>query len=64
MNKKAKPYPRFHDEAEERQFWESHNSSDYVDWSRAERVRLPKLKPSTKFAAARPGFPNTGNTPA
>jgi len=31
MSRKARPYPRFRDEAEERQFWESHNSSDYVD---------------------------------
>jgi predicted DNA binding CopG/RHH family protein len=53
MNKKAKPYPRFRDEAEERQFWESHNSSDYVDWSRAERVRMPNLRPSTKSISLR-----------
>ena len=33
-------------EAEERRFWETHDSSDYVDWSKAERVRLPNLKPS------------------
>jgi predicted DNA binding CopG/RHH family protein len=53
MNKKAKRYPRFRDEAEERQFWESHNSSDYVDWSRAERVRMPNLRPSTKSISLR-----------
>jgi predicted DNA binding CopG/RHH family protein len=53
MNKKAKPYPRFRDEAEERQFWESHDSSDYVDWSQAERVRLPNLRPSTKSISLR-----------
>ena len=53
MNKKAKPDPRFRDEAEERQFWESHDSSDYVDWSQAERVRLPNLRPSTKSISLR-----------
>ena len=53
MSRKAKPYPRFRDEAEERQFWESHNSSDYVDWSRAERVRMPNLRPSTKSISLR-----------
>jgi hypothetical protein len=64
MSRTARPYPQFRDEAEERQFWETHDSTGYLDWSRAERVRLPNLKPSTKFAAARPGFSSTGNTPA
>ena len=53
MNKKAKPYPHFRDEAEERQFWESHDSTEYVDWSQAERVRLPNLRPSTKSISLR-----------
>ena len=47
MSRKPKPIPEFRSEAEERRFWETHDSSDYVDWSRAERVRLPNLKPST-----------------
>ena len=64
MSRKARPYPRFRDEAEERQFWETHDSTGYVDWSKAERVRLPNLKRSTKFAAVRPGSSNTGNTQA
>lgn len=45
MNKKAKP--RFRSEAQERKFWEKHDSSDYVDWSGARRVRMPHLRPST-----------------
>ena len=40
--------PAFENEAEERAFWESHDSIDYVDWSKAERVRFPNLKPSSK----------------
>ncbi len=47
MNKKAKPRPRFRSEEEERKFWEKHDSSGYVDWSGARRVRLPHLRPST-----------------
>jgi hypothetical protein len=47
MSRKARPYPQFRDEAEERRFWESHDSSDYVDWSNAERERLPNLERST-----------------
>jgi len=48
MSKKPRPHPQFCDEAEERQFWEAHDSTDYVDWGKAERVRLPNLKPSTR----------------
>jgi predicted DNA binding CopG/RHH family protein len=47
MPKKQKPIPKFASEAEERVFWESGDSSDFVDWSQAKRVRLPRLKPST-----------------
>ncbi|HWD59869.1 MAG TPA: BrnA antitoxin family protein [Stellaceae bacterium] len=53
MSKRLKPRPAFRDEAEERQFWESHDSSGYVDWSTAERVRLPNLKPSTRSISLR-----------
>jgi hypothetical protein len=48
MTKHRKAPPRFKSEAEERAFWESHDSTEFVDWRRAEQVRLPNLKPSTK----------------
>jgi predicted DNA binding CopG/RHH family protein len=50
---KLKPLPEFASEADERAFWESHDSTDYVDWSKAERVRFPNLKPSTKSISLR-----------
>ncbi len=53
MSRNPKPIPTFRDEAEERRFWETHDSSDYVDWRKAERVRLPNLKPSTKSISLR-----------
>jgi predicted DNA binding CopG/RHH family protein len=53
MRKRSEPTPTFASEAEERQFWESHGSTDYVDWSRAERVRLPNLRPSTTSISLR-----------
>ena len=53
MSKKLRYLPSFRDEAEERQFWESHDSSGYVDWNTAERVRLPNLKPSTRSISLR-----------
>ena len=51
--KKPKPLPSFKTEAEERKFWETHDSTDYIDWSKAERVRLPNLKPSTAAISIR-----------
>jgi predicted DNA binding CopG/RHH family protein len=53
MSRKPKPYPQFHNEAEERRFWETHDSSDYVDWTKAARTRLPNLRPSTKSISLR-----------
>ena len=53
MTKKRKPIPDFKSEAEERAFWEAHDSSDHVDWSKAERARLANLKPSTKAISLR-----------
>ena len=37
---KLKPIPAFKNEAEERKFWETHDSTDYVDWSKATRARF------------------------
>ena len=53
MPTKRKPVPAFNDEAAERSFWETHDSADHLDWSRAERVRLPNLKPSTAAISLR-----------
>ena len=53
MNKTLKPIPVFADEAEERRFWETHDSTEYLDWSKAERVRFPRLKPSTTAISIR-----------
>ena len=53
MAKKTKPVPRFRSEAEERRFWETHASTGYVDWTKAERVRLPNLKASTTSISLR-----------
>ncbi len=49
----AKPVPKFANEAEERAFWESHDSAEHVDWSAASPVRLPNLKPSTTTISLR-----------
>ena len=53
MAKPRKKIPEFKTEAEEREFWESHDSSDDLDWSQAEAVRLPNLKASTRTISLR-----------
>jgi predicted DNA binding CopG/RHH family protein len=45
--------PRFADEASERAFWESQDSSAYVDWSKARKVTFANLKPTTKAISLR-----------
>lgn len=57
MNKKLKPIPVFRSEAQERRFWETHDSSDYVDWARVDAVQLPNLKPSTTSISLRLPLP-------
>ena len=52
MNKKKK-IPKFKNEAEERAFWESHDSTDYMDWNEAKPASFPNLKPSTKTISLR-----------
>jgi len=48
-----KRIPLFKTEDEEREFWAKHDSTEYVDWSKAKRVVLSKLKPSTKTISLR-----------
>lgn len=38
MNQPRKTIPHFANEAEERAFWESLDSTDYIDWTQARRV--------------------------
>ncbi len=50
---KLQPIPEFENEDEEREFWATHDSTDFVDWSKAKRYRLAQLKPSTKTISLR-----------
>ncbi|MBW2010860.1 MAG: BrnA antitoxin family protein [Deltaproteobacteria bacterium] len=45
--------PEFKNEDEEREFWESHDSTEFIDWKQAERVTLSNLKPSVKKISIR-----------
>jgi predicted DNA binding CopG/RHH family protein len=48
-----KRVPKFKTEDEERRFWASQDSTGYVNWAKAKRVVLPKLKPSVKTISLR-----------
>lgn len=48
-----KQIPEFASEDEERGFWSAHDSTEFVDWSKATRVTLSSLKPSTKTISIR-----------
>lgn len=53
MPKRYKDLPDFATEDEERAFWATHDSTDYIDWSKAETVVFPRLKPTTKSISLR-----------
>ena len=53
MSKAIKPIPKFFSESQERAYWESHDSSVHIDWTKAKKVNLPNLKPTTKTISLR-----------
>ena len=48
-----KKLPNFDTEDQEREFWSKSDSTEFIDWSKAEKTILPKLKPSTKKISLR-----------
>jgi predicted DNA binding CopG/RHH family protein len=48
-----KQIPTFKNEDAERAFWATHDSTEYIDWSKAKPAVFPKLKPSTKTISLR-----------
>ncbi|MFZ5912780.1 MAG: BrnA antitoxin family protein [Pseudomonadota bacterium] len=53
MSRKLKLIPKFRSKSRERQFWETRDSSGYLDWRQAEAVRLHNLKPTTTSISLR-----------
>ena len=51
--KKLKKIPVFNTEEEEREFWATNDSTEYVDWNKSERMVFPELKPSTATISLR-----------
>ena len=50
---KKKQIPKFKNEDEERAFWDTHDSTEYIDWAKGKRVTLSNLKPSTRTISIR-----------
>jgi len=51
--KKLKPIPEFRSHEEAGEFWMTHDTTEYLDWSKAQRVHFPKLRPSTATISLR-----------
>jgi predicted DNA binding CopG/RHH family protein len=51
--KKLKEMPKFKNETEERAFWKSSDSTEFVDWDKAEFVSFSNLKPTMKTISLR-----------
>ena len=50
---KRRPIPSFSSEDHERSFWAKKDSTNYIDWSQADKVSLPNLRPSTRTISIR-----------
>ena len=52
MSDKNKQIPHFDNEDEERTFWATHDSTDYIDWDEAEKnPSFPRLQKSPQTAS-------------
>jgi predicted DNA binding CopG/RHH family protein len=49
----SKQIPEFKNEEEEREFWATHDSTEYINWKQAEKVTFANLKPSVKKISLR-----------
>ncbi len=50
---KKKPVPEFRSEDKEREFWATHDSTEFIDWDAGERRKFPKLKPTLRTTSVR-----------
>jgi predicted DNA binding CopG/RHH family protein len=51
--KTLKEIPKFKNEQEEAEFWQTHDSTEYLDWSQAKQAIFPNLKPTTESISLR-----------
>ena len=50
---KLKKIPKFKTEDEERDFWSTSDSTEYIDWKESKSLTFSRLKPSTKTISLR-----------
>jgi predicted DNA binding CopG/RHH family protein len=53
MPNNNKNIPKFNSIKAENEFWQQHDSSEFIDWSQAQQVDMPNLKPSLKSISIR-----------
>jgi predicted DNA binding CopG/RHH family protein len=53
MTGTKKQIPEFRSEEEERGFWATHDSTEFIDWSTAQKRKLPNLKPTLRTISLR-----------
>lgn len=53
MKRQKKTVPEFQNLQEEQKFWETHDSTEYIDWDKAAPALFPELKPSMKTISLR-----------
>jgi predicted DNA binding CopG/RHH family protein len=51
--KPRKKIPTFKDEDAEREFWGKTDSTEYIDWSQAQRIALPNFRPTLRTISLR-----------
>src|SRR5688500_6396766 len=51
--KSLKKIPKFKDEDAEREIWSSADSTEYIDWSKAQKLILPNFRPTLRTISLR-----------
>jgi len=51
--KKLNEIPKLRSEDQEREFWATEDSTDFLDWDNREVAMLPNLKPTTRAISLR-----------
>jgi predicted DNA binding CopG/RHH family protein len=51
--KQLKKLPKFKDEKEEVEFWATHDSTEYINYSKAKKAIFPNLKPTVRTISIR-----------
>ena len=51
--KRLKKIPKFKDEDTEREFWSNADSTEYIDWSQAQKLVLPNFRPTLRTISLR-----------